>query len=101
MLVSETTAAAERDTAAPMTLRLLGPFDVRLHGNLAPRFRSRKEQWLLALLALRHGAEVDRAWLAGTLWPDSSEAAAYASLRNCLKDLRRALGPQAGRLCSP
>jgi predicted ATPase/DNA-binding SARP family transcriptional activator len=58
-------------------------------------------QWLLALLALRHGREVERSWLAGLLWPDSSEGAAFASLRNSLKDLRRALGAEAGRLKSP
>jgi predicted ATPase/class 3 adenylate cyclase/DNA-binding SARP family transcriptional activator len=102
MLAPETTAAApEADAVSPLTLRLFGPFEVHLHGQPLPRLRSRKGQWLLALLTLRHGGEVDRAWLAGTLWPDSSEEAAYASLRNSLKDLRRALGPEAGRLRSP
>jgi non-specific serine/threonine protein kinase len=56
---------------------------------------------LLALLALRHGDEVERAWVAGTLWPDSPEAAALANLRNSLTDLRQALGPEAARLRSP
>src|SRR5205823_7487585 len=69
--------------------------------------RSRKGQWLLALLTLRHGGGyprsgwMDRAWLAGTLWPDSPEPAAFASLRSCLKDLRRALGAEAARLHAP
>src|SRR5438128_10967811 len=94
-------AGMPSDTAAPLALHLFGPFEVRLHGQPLPRLRSRKGQWLLALLTLRHGGEVDRSWLAGTLWPDSPETAALASLRNCLKDLRRALGAEADRLHSP
>src|SRR5947209_13123485 len=89
------------DRAVPLALHLFGPFEVRRDGQAPPRLRSRKGQWLLALLTLRHGGEVDRAWLAGTLWPDSPEPAAFASLRNCLKDLRRALGAEASRLHSP
>jgi predicted ATPase/DNA-binding SARP family transcriptional activator len=95
------TAASGDVRLSPLTIRLFGPFEVRLRGQPLPRLRSRKGQWLLALLALRHGHEVERAWLAGTLWPDSAEAAAYASLRKSLKDLRRALGAEAGRLRSP
>jgi predicted ATPase/class 3 adenylate cyclase len=94
-------APPEAGSVAPLTLRLFGPFEARLHGQPLPRLHSRKVQWLLALLVLRHGREVERAWLAGTLWPDSSEAAANACLRNSLKDLRRAFGPEAGRLRSP
>src|SRR5438552_8269290 len=84
-----------------LTIRLFGPFEVQLNGAPLPRLRTRKGQWLLALLALRHGCEVDRAWLAGVLWPESSEAQALGSLRNSLTDLRHALGQEAGRLRSP
>jgi DNA-binding SARP family transcriptional activator len=35
------------------------------------------------------------------LWPESSGPLAYRSLRSCLADLRRCLGPDAGRLGSP
>src|SRR5436309_9619472 len=94
-------AGMPSDRGVPLALHLFGPFEVRLHGQPLPRLRSRKGQWLLALLTLRHGGEVDRSWLAGTLWPDSSETAALASLRSCLKDLRRALGAEAARLHSP
>jgi DNA-binding SARP family transcriptional activator len=83
------------------SLRLFGPLDVRLSGEPLPRLRSRKGQWLLALLTLRHDAEVSRSWLAGLLWPDSSEAQALAGLRNSLMDLRRAMGPEGHRLESP
>src|SRR5436309_8638615 len=103
MIDPETAPRAEMATESAITLalHLFGPFEVRLRGQPLPRLRTRKGQWLLALLTLRHGREVERAWLAGTLWPDSSEAAAFASLRNSLKDLRRALGSEADRLRSP
>jgi predicted ATPase/class 3 adenylate cyclase/Tfp pilus assembly protein PilF len=88
-------------TASPLTICLLGPFEVRVNGLPLPRLRSRKSHWLLALLTLRAGGKVERAWLAGTLWPDSSESQALHSLRVCLADLRQALGPEAGRLYAP
>jgi predicted ATPase/class 3 adenylate cyclase len=94
----------------PLAIRLFGAMEVRLHGEALPRLRSRKGDWLLALLVLRHdgphplapvaGTTVDRAWLAGTLWPDSPTSAALALLRRELTDLRRALGPEAVRLRS-
>src|SRR5712692_7439822 len=92
-------------TAAPLSIFLFGTFEVRLGRAPLPRLRTRKGQWLLALLTLRspasgYPAEVGRAWLAGTLWPDSPDSLALASLRKSLKDLRRALGPEAGRLRS-
>lgn len=69
-----------------------------MNGSPLPRLHSRKEPWLLALLALQQGAPIERRWLAGILWPDST---AGQTLRNCLSDLRRALGPEAARLRSP
>src|SRR5262245_46843747 len=87
--------------ASPLLLRLFGPFEAQLHGQPLPPLRTRKGAWLLALLALRPGREVDRAWLAGTLWPESAEPQALMSLRRCLADLRHVLGDQASRLASP
>src|SRR5260370_30444614 len=61
---------------------------------------------ILALFVLRHGREYSRSGgmerdrLAGLLWPESAPSAALHNLCNCLTDLRRALGPEAGRLCS-
>ncbi len=72
MLAPETTAAVE-DRVAPLTIRLFGPFEASVHGQPLPRLRSRKGQWLLGLLTLCHGCELERAWLAGTLWPNSAE----------------------------
>jgi predicted ATPase/DNA-binding SARP family transcriptional activator len=84
-----------------LTICLFGPFEAHVDGAPLPRLRSRKGPWLLALLALRHGREVERAWLAGTLWPESAPSQASHNLRVTLADLRRALGPEAGRLQSP
>src|SRR5207253_1283253 len=63
--------------------------------------RSRKGLWLLALLTLHRGRGVPRDWLAALLWPDSTPAQAFHSLRMTLTDLRHALGPEACRLRSP
>jgi DNA-binding SARP family transcriptional activator len=80
-----------------LTIRLLGPF------QLAPLSEkcSRKGQWAIALLTLRHGREVERAWLAGTLWPDADEEQALYNLRRELTRLRRALGAEAHRIVTP
>ena len=95
-------APSEQPPADPsLEIRLFGPFAVRVEGRPLPRLRTRKGQWLLALLVLRSGREVDREWLAATLWPESSEQQAFANLRLSLTDLRHALGRQAGRLTSP
>ena len=85
----------------PLRLRLFGPFDARLGNHSLPRLRTRKEQWLLALLALRGPHAVDRGWLAGTLWPESSESGALGNLRRSLNNLRAALGREAARIVSP
>jgi non-specific serine/threonine protein kinase len=84
-----------------LEIHLFGPLEVRLAGQPLPRLRSRKGRWLLALLLLRHGAEVERAWLAGNLWPDSNAFQALTYLRHSLRDLRRALGTRAWRVHSP
>src|SRR5262249_48954264 len=89
-----------QETARPsLNIRLFGPFDVQLYGEPLRKVRSRKEQWLLALLVLRQGHQIERDWLAATLWPDSDNCRAL--LRDTLSDLRRALGDEARRLLSP
>jgi predicted ATPase/DNA-binding SARP family transcriptional activator/Tfp pilus assembly protein PilF len=80
---------------------LFGSFEMKVHGQSAPRFRSQAGQWLLALLILRRKREIDRSWLATTLWPDSAEEQALYNLRRNLTDLRHVLGPEAERLQSP
>src|SRR5947209_1390556 len=98
---SEREAAPGGAAAAGLRIGLLGPFEVRLGAAPLPRLRARSDQWLLALLALRQGAAVQRRWLAGTLWPASEEGLALANLRRGLNSLRRALGPFGAALRSP
>src|SRR5437016_2726462 len=86
---------------SPLTLNLFGPFQAWVGGEPLPRLRSRKGHWLLALLALRDGREVEREWLMAVLWPENPPHLAAHSLRNSLSDLRKALGPEASRLSSP
>lgn len=61
-------------------VRLLGGWQIR-HGNLPVKVTSRQQR-LIAVLAL-HGSE-PRAFLAGLLWPDSSERQAAGSLREAI-----------------
>ena len=82
-------------------LYLLGRFSATVNGEPLPHLRSRKCYWLLALLALRQGREVSRAWLAETLWPDSPESQAYYNLRQSLSNLRSALGDAKEAILSP
>src|SRR5438067_3351001 len=84
-----------------LTIRLFGSFDAQVSGDPLPRTRTRKEQLLLALLALRPGQTLDRRWLAGLLWPDTLEEGAMANLRRSLTDLRRVLGRDGARLEAP
>jgi non-specific serine/threonine protein kinase len=84
--------------APSLHIRLFGPFEARLNDQPLARLRFHKSQSVLALLALRRGTPAERRWLAGLLWPDRLDA---QMLRNCLSDLRRALGPQADRLTCP
>jgi len=84
--------------AATLELRLFGPMEARVGSEPMPRLRTRRGLWLLALLALRAGRQVDRDWLTGTLWPESDEARGRRSFRQTLYDLRAALGAEAYRL---
>ena len=101
MLSTETPTNEPETAPAAFTLTLFGPLRISVQGQPLPRLRSRKAQWVLALLALRHGRPVEREWLAGTLWPDADQEQAFANLRPVLSELRRALGGQTERLQSP
>lgn len=93
--ISTPQAPPTSDGMVRLEIRLFGPMEVHVSGQPLPRLRSRKGLWLLALLALRAGRDVDRDWLAGVLWPEHREDAARRSLRQSLHDLRSALGPDA------
>jgi DNA-binding SARP family transcriptional activator len=68
-----------------LNLSVLGSFQFRA-GDSTPALASGSQR-LLALLALRDRS-VTRLMLAGTLWPDSTEQHASASLRSALTRLR-------------
>src|SRR5438105_5028920 len=91
----------EERPGSPLAIALFGAFDVRLEGRPLRHLRSQKSQWLLALLALQQGRAVERGWLAGTLWPESTERQAGCNLRRNLWDLRMSLGSEARRLAAP
>src|SRR5258708_38941190 len=88
-------------TAPTLEIRLFGSPQVHLAGEPALRVRNRPVEWLLALLVLRGPGPVSRSWLAGTLWPESTEEQALLNLRVSLMRLRQALGPEAARVVSP
>lgn len=90
-------------SASPVALRLFGSLEARIDGAPLPRMRSRKEEWLLALLALSPERDVSRSWLAQTLWPfpDYAEEHAGHYLRRSLMLLRRGMGRQAERVIAP
>lgn len=85
----------------PILIHLFGPPEIRVNGEPLPRLKTRKGLYILVLLTLRQGREVERNWLAGTLWPENEETTALTYLRQALTDLRHALGDAAGRLLSP
>ena len=69
------------------TISLVGGFSLNWSGRLLPGM-SRASQRLLAYLAL-YAHVVNRASIAGTLWPEASERHAYANLRSALVRLER------------
>lgn len=80
----------------PLALRVLGALDLRLRGaELRPVLAQPKRLALFLYLALeRPGAFHRRDTLLGLFWPESTDAAARASLRQALRYLRRALGEE-------
>ncbi len=90
------------EAPVPLKIKLFGSMEVEVRGQPLPKLRSRRELWLLALLALQNGRPVSRVWLAQNLWPFPDYAADLAAynVRRALTNLRAALGPESGRLQS-
>ncbi len=80
-----------------LVLSLLGSFRAILDGRPITAFQSDKARALLAYLAVESERPHSREKLAGLLWPNSSEAAARASLSEALSSLRQALGDRAAQ----
>ena len=75
-----------------LVLSLFGSFQAILDGWPVTAFESDKARALLVYLAVESDRPHTREKLAGLLWPDSTEAAARASLSQALANLRYALG---------
>jgi predicted ATPase/DNA-binding SARP family transcriptional activator len=84
-----------------LSIRLFGTVAVERLGNPLSPIRTRREFWLLALLALRFKQPVHRSVLAGMLWPDSDEPRAFYNLRRSLSDLRHILGQDQHCITAP
>lgn len=76
---------------ARLEIHLLGSFQATLDGEPLDGIRSDKTRALLAYLAVESGRAHNRGALSTLLWGESSEAAARASLRSSLSNLRRRL----------
>src|SRR5688500_19810631 len=86
---------------SPLVIRMFGPMEALVRGENIASARNRKAMWLLALLVLRGARETERKWLAGTLWPDSTDELALYNLRRYLTVLRQLLGAESKRILSP
>lgn len=94
-------AAAMNAPQNGLTIQLFGSPTLAVGGRPTAPLRTRKGLWLLALLALHSGQDVERHWLAATLWADSDASQALYNLRRSLSDLRGVLGDAADCLCAP
>src|ERR1051326_8431720 len=81
---------------AGMELRILGPVEVHDDRRVTVP-RRRLARLLLGTLALRSNLAVSRDDLADALWDQKPPPSAPANLRSYATELRRLLGPPAGR----
>jgi DNA-binding SARP family transcriptional activator/predicted ATPase len=70
---------------------MLGPWELRIAGQVLPRPSTQKAQSLLAYLIVHSSTAHPREKLAGLFWPDADEDRAQRSLRTALWSLRRLL----------
>jgi DNA-binding SARP family transcriptional activator/predicted ATPase len=75
-----------------LVIRLLGPFQASLEGELIDGFHSDKVRALLAYLCVEEQGAHRREKLAGLLWPDLPERSARTNLRHALANLRQVIG---------
>src|SRR5438552_17384729 len=77
-----------------LSIGLLGPLVIESQESLLGKI-PKKARALLAYLAAQGGQAVSRERLADLLWPYQGSEQARHSLRNCLLELRKALGAKA------
>ncbi len=74
-----------------LTIHVLGPLVIKNDGCRLDKL-PKKARALLAFLAAQNGEAVSRERLADLLWPYQGSEQGRHSLRNCLMELRKALG---------
>ena len=79
-----------------LSISILGPLVIE-SGDCRLGKVPKKARALLAFLAAQAGQPVSRERLADLLWPYQGSEQARHSLRNCLLELRKALGPGTTR----
>jgi predicted ATPase/DNA-binding SARP family transcriptional activator len=77
---------------APLSLALLGAFQVERDGQPVIGFESLKVRALLAYLVIEANRPHQREALAGLLWPDLPDERARTNLRQALANLRLVIG---------
>ena len=75
-----------------LTINLFGPLELRGPEGQDLLPRGRKSQAVLALLAASPKHSRPRSWLQDKLWSDRAQDQGAGSLRQCLSEIRRALG---------
>jgi DNA-binding SARP family transcriptional activator len=80
-----------------LQIQLLGHFQAHRDGLDLPELGLNGANRLLALMALQANRPARNTWVAEALWPDTGS---LDSLRKASQQLRKALGPEAGRLHS-
>jgi len=89
-----------RETAEPLEIRMLGPFEVTRGGDRisVEDWRSKKALAVLKYLAAQDDRRlVPRDVLMELLWPESTPESAYKNLSVALSSLRKTLEPEADR----
>ncbi|MEZ4861430.1 MAG: AAA family ATPase [Caldilineaceae bacterium] len=74
-----------------LTIQLLGGFKLTYDGEPVPNLTKPRGKSLLAYLLLSQGTPQDRAHLAATFWPETSDRQARTNLRRELYQLRQTL----------
>src|ERR1700730_12199513 len=77
-----------------LTIQVLGPLVIESNGCRLDKL-PKKARALVAFLAAQNGEAVSRERLADLLWPYQGSEQGRHSLRNCLLELRKALGREA------
>jgi hypothetical protein len=82
------------DLGHRLVLDLAGPLRLRDADGVDLTPRGRKAQGLLALLGTAPSLKRSRSWLQDKLWSDRGPKQGAGSLRQCLAEIRRGLGPR-------